>query len=261
MTKSTESSSVVVQWDEVDDSLPTTYTVTWTSERDLNNVQVKNVEEQSSCTITGLTLDTVYTITVTAINKCGGGPEYSTTILLSTDTTTSISSITATTSTHPIVSTSTANPVSISTTTVTISETTTTTIFMMSLCTTTTDSVSNTVSRNTGTTTNTAMINTNLATTVDPAITTLGATSTITTTTVIEGSSIITTTTAVANNICTYVSVQIIDSSPHSCIRTYIASQVATMLGIYIATGVIYIYNYSMHLNCWFATLFNLLCM
>ena len=70
--------SIVVQWDEVDDSLPTTYTVTWTSESDLNNVRVKTLEEQSSYIITGLTLDTVYTITVTAQNRCGTGPEYST---------------------------------------------------------------------------------------------------------------------------------------------------------------------------------------
>ena len=88
ITKNTESSSVVVQWNEVDDSLPTTYTVTWTSERNLNNVQVKTLIKQSSHTITGLTLDTVYTITVTANNKCGTGPEYSTSVSLSADVTT-----------------------------------------------------------------------------------------------------------------------------------------------------------------------------
>ena len=72
--------SIVVQWDEVDDSLPTTYIVVWISERDLNyyNVQVKAVEEKSSYTITGLTLDTVYTISVIASNRCGQGPECST---------------------------------------------------------------------------------------------------------------------------------------------------------------------------------------
>ena len=80
-----ESSSIVVQWDEVDDSLPTTYTVTWTSEID-HIVQVKTLIEQSPYTITGLTLDTVYTITVTATNKYGGGPEYSTSVSLTTDT-------------------------------------------------------------------------------------------------------------------------------------------------------------------------------
>ena len=76
ITKNIESSSIVVQWDEVDDSLPTTYIVTWTSERDLNNVQSHTLIEQSSYTITGLALDTVYTITVTAANRCGTGPEY-----------------------------------------------------------------------------------------------------------------------------------------------------------------------------------------
>ena len=63
--KSNESSSVVVQWDEVDDSLTTTYIVTWASERDHITHPVILIE-QSSYTITGLTLDTVYTITVTA---------------------------------------------------------------------------------------------------------------------------------------------------------------------------------------------------
>ena len=105
ITKHTESSSIVVQLDEVDDSLPTLYTVTWTSERDLNNVQVKTVEEQSSYTITGLTLDTVYTITVTARNRCGQGPEYSTSVSLTTDTIFSSTSSTAITNTMTITST------------------------------------------------------------------------------------------------------------------------------------------------------------
>ena len=71
--------SIVVQWDEVDNYLPTTYVVTWTSERD-HIVKVTNLMEQSSYTITGLTLDTVYTITVTADNMCGTGPVYSTSV-------------------------------------------------------------------------------------------------------------------------------------------------------------------------------------
>ena len=71
--------SVVVQWDKVDDFLPATYTVTWTSERD-HIVESVTIEEQSSYTITGLTLDTVYTITVTATNRCGTAPEYSTSV-------------------------------------------------------------------------------------------------------------------------------------------------------------------------------------
>ena len=101
ITKNTESSSIVVQWDEVDDFLPTTYHVTWISERDLNNVQVKSLEEQSSYTITGLTLDTVYIITITARNRCGQGPEYSTSVSLTTDTTSTVYSITPTASLNP----------------------------------------------------------------------------------------------------------------------------------------------------------------
>ena len=75
ITKSFIYSSIFVQWDEVEDDLPTTYIITWTSESDLNTVQVKALIEQSSYTITGLTHDTVYTITVTASNRCGTGPE------------------------------------------------------------------------------------------------------------------------------------------------------------------------------------------
>ena len=94
--KNTTNSSIVVQWDDVDDSLTTTYIVTWTSERDLKSVQVKALIEQSSYTITGLTLDTVYAITVTANNKCGQGPQYTTIVSLTTDSTfSSTSTITA----------------------------------------------------------------------------------------------------------------------------------------------------------------------
>ena len=96
--KNTESSSIVVQWDEVDDSLPTTYIVTWTSERD-HIIQSKTLEEQSSYTITGLTLDTVYTITVSASNICDTGPEYSISVSLTSDTTSTTSSIIRPTST------------------------------------------------------------------------------------------------------------------------------------------------------------------
>ena len=99
ITENTErsNSSIIVQWDDVDDSLTTTYIVTWTSERDHITHPV-TLTEQSSYTITGLTLDTVYTITVTASNKCGQGPEYSTSVSL---TTSSISSISPTTTTTP----------------------------------------------------------------------------------------------------------------------------------------------------------------
>ena len=72
--------SVAIQWDEVDDSLTTTYIITWTSERDHSVTLI----EQSSYTITGLTPDIVYTITVTAANICGQGPEYMASVLLTT---------------------------------------------------------------------------------------------------------------------------------------------------------------------------------
>ena len=104
--KNTERSSIVVLWDEVDDFLPTVYTVTWTNERD-HIIQVRTLEEQSSYTITELTLDTVYTITVTATNRCGTGLEYST----------SVSLITVNTSTISMTSTSTASTIDINTTT------------------------------------------------------------------------------------------------------------------------------------------------
>ena len=82
ITKSINSStSVVVQWDEVDDSLTTTYIVTWTSERD-NILHLVNLTEQLSYTITGLPLDRVYTITISASNSCGTGPRCSSDIIL-----------------------------------------------------------------------------------------------------------------------------------------------------------------------------------
>ena len=88
--KDTESSSLVVQWDEVDDSFPTTYTITWTSGFPIYSV---TLIEQSSYTITGLTFDTIYTITVAAANRCGTGTEFKTNMLYSTDTITTVCNI------------------------------------------------------------------------------------------------------------------------------------------------------------------------
>ena len=70
------SSSIVIQWDVVDDFLPTSYTVVWTDESD--DIQVATTIALSY-TITGLTFDAVYTISVVAANMCGSGPEFSTT--------------------------------------------------------------------------------------------------------------------------------------------------------------------------------------
>ena len=117
--KITERSSVVVQWDEADDSFINNYIVTWTSERDHNAHHVTLIE-QSSYTITGLTLDTVYTITVTASNRCGTGPEYRTSVSLTTDITSTISpaATLSMTSTTSIDITTTTTSSSITTTTI-----------------------------------------------------------------------------------------------------------------------------------------------
>ena len=82
--KNNKSLSSGVWWDAVDDSLATNYTVTWTSNN--NHTQAVTLTEQMSYTRTGLTLDTVYTISVTAANKCGQGPEFRTSISFPTGT-------------------------------------------------------------------------------------------------------------------------------------------------------------------------------
>ena len=110
VTKNTENSSIVVQWDEVDYSFHTAYTVVWINERDLNNIQSHTLIEQSSYTISGLTLDTVYTIIVVASNRCGTGPEYSTSVSLTTDTASSVNISTTPTAIDPVISTSIVNP-------------------------------------------------------------------------------------------------------------------------------------------------------
>ena len=182
ITKNTENSSIVIQWNEVDDYLTTSYTVTWASERDHGLHHVTLVEE-SSYTITGLTLDTVYTITVTATNGCDQGPEYSTIASLTTDTT---SSINPTTTTHSMVTITTPSSIAITTAVASFSITATT-ILMANPSRATTNSLTTTVSRIVTTTTN------------------LHAT--ITTTT-LEDFSIVTVTTTITNNLCTYLSVQ-----------------------------------------------------
>ena len=187
ITTNAESSSIVVQWDIVDDFLITAYIVTWTSERDhiLHHVALT---EYSSYTITGLTLDTVYTITVTASNRCGQGPEYKTSASLTVDFTSTISSISPTSVTiiNPVTSTTTPSSI-IFTTAFTIASsstsTTSTTFLIMDPSSTNTDSLTNTV----------VSVTTSLHTTV-------------TATTVNKDSSIITTMTAIT---CTYISLQI----------------------------------------------------
>ena len=152
--------SVVVQWDEVDDSLPTIYRVTWTS-NETNSTQSRILIEQSSYTITGLTLDTVYTITVTASNRCGQGPEYITSVSLTIDatSTTAIPPIAnaSTNTITPEAATITATSMQSSTTTTTT--TTTTSAVAAATATTTTNdntatiTISNTVINNSDTNT------------------------------------------------------------------------------------------------------------
>ena len=77
ITKTIMNLSVIVQWDEVDDSLPINYTVKWTSdERSSNSMQSHTLMNKTLYTIIGLTIDIVYTITITAANKVCTGPEY-----------------------------------------------------------------------------------------------------------------------------------------------------------------------------------------
>ena len=179
ITRNTDSSSIVVQWDDMDDSLTTTYIVTWSSERDHITHPVI-LTEQSSYTITGLTLNTVYTITVTASNRCGQGPEYLTSVSLTADHITTTSSISPTTTTPSITSTTIPSSMDI-TTAVTSYSIATTTILMINPSRTTTNSFTTTVSRITTTVTN-----------LHATISTITA----------EGSSIVTVTTTIRNNLC-----------------------------------------------------------
>ena len=143
---------LIVVWDKVDDSLNTTYEVTWGS----NKTQSHTLTKQSSCTITGLTLDTVYNISVTASNRCGTGPEYSTTVILTSDTTSAtlnniIPTATASTDiTNPIMSTT--NPSTTATTTTSMqSSLLLTTIATATATATTTNANANTTSAMTST--------------------------------------------------------------------------------------------------------------
>ena len=63
--------SIVVQWDAVDDIFPVTYNVTWYNESGIIGMDTVN---GTSYTVTGLTTNTSYNITVVAINTCGAGP-------------------------------------------------------------------------------------------------------------------------------------------------------------------------------------------
>ena len=160
--------SIVVQWVAVDDSLFTTYTITWGDDMD----QFESVDEQTSYTITELTLDAVYTITVRGANSiCNNDEGFKTIVLFSTDATSTISP-TVTASTTPMTTIlSNVNPSITTTTTAVASSKTITTMNNP----TTTDSVATTVSRNADTGTKTTTVKTTIS--INPSTTTAEETS------------------------------------------------------------------------------------
>jgi len=76
--KNITSLSLFVQWNAVDDVI--NYVLTWSGGGFATT-------RMTSHTITRLTVGATYTITVSATNKCGEGPEFTTSILFSPDTT------------------------------------------------------------------------------------------------------------------------------------------------------------------------------
>ena len=82
LVKNIKSLSIVVIWDAVNNVV--NYTVTWISESSLT--QSYTLIEQSSYIIAGLTLDTVYNISVFATNKFCTGPEFRISAILSAGT-------------------------------------------------------------------------------------------------------------------------------------------------------------------------------
>ena len=63
--------SFVVLWDEVMDIFTITYNVTWNDESGIIGMDTVN---SPPYTITGLSANTSYNVTVVAINTCGAGP-------------------------------------------------------------------------------------------------------------------------------------------------------------------------------------------
>ena len=185
ITKNIESSSVFIQW--TDNASWPKYIVTWTSERD--GLQVAPLTSWTSYTITGLTLDTVYTITISDHAHCGDAPEFITSILFSADTTFNIS---PTVTTSPMTIISSVNPSS--------STAITSTMFTTASC--------------IGYTTSTIF---NVTVTTSTVTTTLCTSNPTITTTVITT----TTTTAIASKYCYYHDYYYNFSSNDSHVHTY----------------------------------------
>ena len=241
--KNIERSLIVLQWDTVNNPLVIVYTIIWSSERD--GLQVATLTEQSSYTITGLTLDTVYTITVNVANTCGSAPEFSTSISFSMDTTYTSSRIspTVTTITNPESFLSTAD-LSSSIDTILKSSSRTTTATTTESSTTTTNLINIVFSRDINTTTTITAKSSAAATTVTVVFsrdintsttTTAAATTTATTAAMINSS------TTTTNLVITAVSRSIDTTTKPINIKGITAStnlKVATAISTVISTSI-----------------------
>ena len=70
-TENINTDSFIVQWDAVTDIFPINYTVRWYGE----NTDNSTTTNELSYTVTGLTSNTSYNVTIVAINTCcGAGP-------------------------------------------------------------------------------------------------------------------------------------------------------------------------------------------
>ena len=193
ITKDIESSSLVVQWDAVEDFTDTIYTVLWSN--GTNSIpNVVTLPEWISYTITGLTLDTVYSITISAGNMCGQGPEFTTSILLAADNT----STTTTTSTKIALPTT--------------SPSTKVTSYYAS--TTTTTSNEDTTSSEITTTTYTSSIDITSIADTTKAVSTTKTTTTTTTTTIASTNTVAMTTTTSTTDGTTTITNNIVSSIP-----------------------------------------------
>ena len=81
--KNFELSLIVVRWDEVVNV--SNYTVTWT-DSDGTFLSTETLIQQSSLALSGLTLNTVYNISIVASNSHCTGPEFITSVLFSAGT-------------------------------------------------------------------------------------------------------------------------------------------------------------------------------
>ena len=196
ITKDIESLSLVVQWDAVKDFIDTIYTLRLDSENNSIPVIV-TLTEQTSYTITGLILDTVYTIAITAANMCGQGPEFTTSILFVDNTSSSISPTVTTTTviTNSTSSITTTIPIATATTTsITVITTTSITIY-------TTSSTATSSTPSTSTTINPSSSNTFTTSTVQSSKFVTTSTSIVTTSITTSRSSITTVTATPSTNI------------------------------------------------------------